>query len=284
MSSDLPPFGSGRLPGSAPRADVLDAVVRDGRRRLRRSGALSGSAVLVAGILAGASLVAGGKHDALEVVPASPGPVPSADGAAGPVPPGRGASSLPGAGLVSPSSAPRSRAPGAIATRGPGGAAPPRVVHVTPYRESPDVEYGAESCPVDRVLTEGSPPGTQLCLTAGKNGRTVRSGDTFLIEVDLCNALSSANAARLTYATGREHDVSLERDGSVPWSWSRHHTFPQGAHSRQLERGTCLAWKTPWDTRDDSGRLVQPGTYDVVMSVDVNGETESLGMSLDVTP
>jgi hypothetical protein len=119
----------------------------------------------------------------------------------------------------------------------------------------------------------------------GKQGDAsgVKRGGTYRVELDLCNALSSDNEADLTFASGQEHDLSAGRQGDVDWTWSRQHTFPQGAHSRQLERGTCLSWMTVWNTRDDAGRLVEPGRYDIVASVRFNGRTESLRFTIEVT-
>ena len=112
---------------------------------------------------------------------------------------------------------------------------------------------------------------------------TVKSGGTFVAELELCNMLSSANVATVSYAGGREHDLSFGREGDADWTWSRHHSFPQGSHSRQIQRGDCLSWTTTWDTRDDRGRLVPPGTYDISQSAEVNGRTQSIDYTIEVT-
>lgn len=288
MSRDLPPLGTHRRPGSPPRPEVLEAVVREGRRRGRRSAAVTGGALAaVAAVVLGVGLLGSGSDDALVVVPASPlpgaSPVPSPAG--GPPPPGPAAPpqlSPVLRGSPSPDAAPALSLP--RATRQAAPAAPvvatPRVVR--PYREAPERRPYSDLC-MGRSFQQQE---HRMCLEGAVTSQT-RSGTPVDLEVSLCSSLANRRSYELSFRTGREHEVQARPAGTADdhlWTWSRGYTFPEGAHSRTLEAGWCLRWLTTWDTRDDAGRLVPPGDYLLDVGVEVDGRLRELTLRIQVTP
>jgi hypothetical protein len=117
------------------------------------------------------------------------------------------------------------------------------------------------------------------------SGLTVASGASTTISITLCNALSSPGDFAMSFAHGREHDVFVHpaRSADDLWTWSLHHDFPEGAHRRSVPTGRCLEWRTTWDTRDDAGRRVRPGDYDVEGHLEINGRTQRVHYQLTVT-
>jgi hypothetical protein len=298
---DPAPFGFPKRPGSAPPPHGLQEAVAAGRRRLRRSALWSAGTVLsVVGIVAGATLVDGTGNDAQILVPASPVPGPEVSGtpsskAAQSVSPTAGstpARQRPGAGASADPAEPATGTdpePGTGAAGDPaqveGGGAPAAVPGTsdrrTPHREEPSTITTYGRC-LNTGLADGA-DADDLCVQDYSASRQVRAGAETQLQVDLCASVRRSRAATLEFSTGREHDVTLLRQGSPLWTWSRAHTFPAGGHTRRLRAGNCLTWVTTWNTRDDAGRLVPPGTYTVVSSVEVNGETRSVEMEIEVT-
>lgn len=286
--TELPPLGQPRLPGGEPQPGVLDAVLRRGRARLRRSVLTSTGAVLAmtAGVL-GATVLDGTDDGALVVIPASPSPGPGASpGATGlPLPsatsqaPQPSTSTGAGGGLgVAPT------APGQSSRPASGGGATPRPKPrpVRPYRENPSRTANATSCDVNDVIT-GTPPGTRVCAMATA-AASVRSGEQVTAELSLCNSISSDRAYVVEFPSGREHDLQVLQGQFVEWTWSRAYTFPEGPHTRDLPPGYCLEWLTTWDTRDDAGHLVAPGPYYLEPTIELTGDQRRFSIRVEVTP
>ena len=286
---DLPPLGLPRLPGSPPRSDVLDEVVRRGRQRLVRAAA--GTTTVVALIVAGAlgsSLLGTDGGGSVVLVPASPEPdgevsEPTTEASAPPdlVP----ATPSPGSLAHAMSPEPAEVAPGGTQSAGPR----PRIVSPSPrpgarpYREQPTTTAGSMSCDVAEVIA-GTPPGTRVCAMASASRTTTPVGGYVDVEALLCNSLSSDRAYVAEFRSGREHDLRASYGEFSVWTWSRAFTFPQGAHERPIDPGYCLSWTTRWDTRDDEGRLVDPGIYYLDATIEVADGTRQFTIRVNVTP
>jgi hypothetical protein len=252
---------------------------------------------MVSVLAVGAAVLGGATDDALMVVPASPGPLQTRSLV--PLPPG----------LVPPLDArPGGSAPRAVATPGsalrypgeqqPGAGAPapeagqtgrpaaePRQVGppaTRPYTEAPESDSYPEFCVSGRMIDVD---GYRLCATT-ESQNSVRSGEVLNVHLSLCSSRVNTQRYTMAFASGREHDVQVRRAGTADdfvWTWSRRHSFPQGPHERALDPGYCLGWRTAWDTRDDSGRLVPPGAYAVDASVELNGRTGVWSVPVTVT-
>ena len=288
MSGDSAPFGFPKRPGSPLPPDGLEAVVRVGRRRLRRSALWSAGAVLsVVGVVAGATLVGPGGNDALVLVPASPLPGVESSRSPAPAPVG-GASPTPGPTATkgsregtAPPFAEGGRDGEPVRATAPPGEVPRVDDRRTPYRESPSTITVYGGCLYNGV-SDGSSP-QDLCVQDYGGSQSVRSGAAIEVQIDVCTSLRRQGEASLEFVGGQEHDVTVRGEDGALWTWSRRHTFPEGEHSRRIPPGECMTWGTAWDTRDDAGRLVDPGTYTVVQSVEVNGTVRTIEMEVEVT-
>ena len=284
--SDLPPLGVPRRPGSAPRQEVLDAVVRAGRRKLQRAalGGASAIALIAAGILGGGLL--GGEGGSVVLVPATPEPdgglPPTAAGTAPPALVSASPSPVVSGHAMSP--APdrvnSSGAPTAGASRAPEPTPSPRP-GAKPYRESPGRTTNS-TCHVEDAIA-GTPNGTFVCAIATASRTSVPSGEFVDVELELCNSIASDKAYIAEFPTGREHDVSAEYGDDPVWTWSRAYTFPEDHHVRYIDPGWCLSWVTRWDTRDDERRLVEPGLYYLEASIEISEGARRFSIRVDVT-
>ena len=287
MTDELPPLHVTRRPGSAPRPEVLAAVVHEGRRRVRRSALWSaGTALAVIGVF---TLGFGsGGNEALVLIPASPAPGVVRTPTIAP-PPQPSPSRPPSAGVAV--GAPASAVPlgpptgPAVADARPTATPVPTPARRLPaYRESPVASGSADLC--RGAILRDTPPGYRVCAeSSSSSGAEVTSGSTVTFNLDLCNSTTSPGDFALSFAGGREHDVVIRSIATTDdlWTWSLHHEFPQGRHTQSVPRGSCLSWRTPWDTRDDTGKPVPAGEYDVVSSVEVNGRTQTVHYRLTVT-
>ena len=282
MSNHLPPA---RRPAAAAPPGVLDDVVRDGRRRRRHAVAAVGAAALaVVATASGATLLGAARHDALVGVPAaSSAPTPAPGGTTAPT-----------AAPPIPIGALATQTPRPAPTMSPAPGIPPTAWHPTAspaaesaprrrgsYREAPVSSVDTSACNGGYIVGY-SQPGQDLCGSAQTSGQ-VRSGGTLSVEHDLCNSLASSGAVTLHYSSGQEHDLAIRAGSRTAWTWSRVLSFPQGAHNLTLDRGHCLAWTTVWDTRGDDGRLLPPGGYTVVSTVEINGKPDAVSLAIEVT-
>ena len=288
--SELPPLGVPRRPGSAPRQEVLEEVVRQGRQRLARAaiGVTSVIALIAAGIVGG-SLLGNDGGGSVVLVPASPEPdddltAPTAEGSSPPELVEATPSPVTTAYAMSPEpvvtgGATSSVSPGSLPGRS---TAKPRA-GARPYRENPAKTTSSPNCEVAEVIA-GTPPGTQVCAMATANRTNTPSGGFVEVTAELCNSLSSSRAYVAEFPGGREHDLRASY-GDIPvWTWSRAHTFPEGEHTRAIDPGYCLSWVTRWDTRDDEGQLVDPGIYYLDATIEIADGTRQFTIRVDVTP
>jgi hypothetical protein len=297
--SELPELGRGRLPGAAPHPEVLQAIVQQGRRRLRRAALGGGGAlVTVVGLVLGTALLGAGTDDALVVVPASPLP----GGSASPSPtaaPEPGDEREPEAGTGgAPSLRPEPQLqpqPGAQRGGPPdqpsvGAAAPfpqPDGGRTSPkalpaYREEPGRGRNGDACLGSRL--DDAAPGYSLCLTSRTRANVTRDVPV-TSELELCSSLRNPGTLRLSFPSGREHDQRVRRARDADdylWTWSRHYRFPEGAHQRELPAGDCLSWRTTWNTRDDAGALLPTGEYVVDSGVLINGSYREVSQPIRV--
>jgi hypothetical protein len=142
------------------------------------------------------------------------------------------------------------------------------------HREQPERVPYADLCQGSAVTW--APEGYRMCMRV-RMPTSVPQGTPVDIELDLCSSIASRGTLRLSFRNGREHDIQVRRKDepdSYLWTWSAHHRFPQGPHQLDLEAGYCLRWVTPWDTRDDGGRLLAPGEYAVEGAVAAEGATQ----------
>jgi hypothetical protein len=258
-----------------------DALHRSRRRRHRRRVAAASASGGVLTLVAGLALVASPvSPDSLrQPEPFGPAVQPTADRdggqSASPVAssrPGNRVSPVPGARAASPALA-QPPTSGALSTSPPS-------QQVGPPQPAPPISGTA-------VLTSTTYRSTTPCAdTSGRAtaGWCLQPGEAFEgvsgepadLAVSLCR-LPGFPAARATFPSSAEAGFALHREqgGGGVWEHARQHPGRPERHSRAVEPGTCLTWTATWWNRDDAGRDVPPGGYELRLSVlaeDVGGQ------------
>lgn len=273
-----------RIPGSTPDAARLQAVVHEGRKRRRRATRLVGTTALAGAAVAGVLSLSGGTAtDTLR--PADNPTASSTPQPAGPTPTPLPAT--PSATLPLPAGSPTpTPAPAGSASPGPQASAVPVATRkdataagATPYTETPTDRSDPANCGGGVVI--GAPQGYTLCGNVSSDG-SVRSGESLLVSVEVCNSATSVGDYTLRYETGQEHEVAVKAGRDTLWTWSRSLRFPQGPHERVLRLGHCLTWDTTWDTTDDAGRAVPRGAYTITATL-LGADTQSFDVNVSVT-
>lgn len=89
------------------------------------------------------------------------------------------------------------------------------------------------------------------------------------LSVSLCR-ISGFAAGTASFPSTAEAGYELETSGQTRRTLWRHATQHPGEpqrHSRTVEPGTCLTWTTVWWNRDDDGRDLAVGRYQLRFAV-----------------
>jgi hypothetical protein len=245
----------------------LDRALREARRRRwRTAGVGSGSAMALA--LVAAALVAQTGTQSLTQLPDTEIPavvgideshetapverpntvLPAQVTGEGPSPadPGSSASAEPGLGGAT--------APATTGSTGSGtGPATPDDATST-YRAGPlTSQQGIITVGLCGVDSESSP--AQMCP------QTTASTDQGVTTLDGQICSTQAETESLHFASHREVDFAISRDGRVVWRWSTWHPDRARPHTQPIQPGTCNSWTFGWTQVDSAGTRVPAGTY-----------------------
>jgi hypothetical protein len=261
---DLLPPGQGLMPAPRPPAGLGDVLVRAGRRRRRQqAGVLATGAVACAAILA-FTMASGGAVDSLretpatqtgqDVLPMQPSRVSGPDDTTPATVDGS-------TGAVSGSTAQGTGAQRAAAQARQDKA---RAAVAAQHNSS-----GGEIGPPHAVIPYDASRG------CGANGPTVVMGwcsyydgattGTAGQQVELAEALCRVpgqGTGTLESDNGQQADFSVfTKDNYSKWTWSKGHHFSKQRTTIQVPAGSCVRWAVVWSVRDDSGRPLARGAY-----------------------
>jgi hypothetical protein len=249
-----------RLPRHAPPHGGLAEVTARARRRQRRAaaggaGALALSAVVLIA-LGGTAGTDSLRQTDIGVAGTSPRPATSATGGA------PFASARPAVPAATPHPgrpAATTDAGGSTAGGSPAPAAARQAASQAMRRAYSHDPVGGTVCG-GIVSDPAASDGQKLC--GGVDAATATRGYADFA-VTGCLDRAATNDATLTFASDREADVALYRDGKRVWLWSAGRTFRRRAHSLPLTAGDCYTWTTSWRTTDAAGRALPRGDYEV---------------------
>lgn len=256
-----------------------DAVARSRRRRTRRhavTASASGTVLAVAAfaVFAGQSatpdslqqqqLLGPAGAPTAEPVPATtPSDRAGSDQAAGP-PPDRSPGNPP---PTAAPDGPDAAEPTEEATQPRAGAAP-----------APRAEADAAISTPARLTTTAYEPNAPCADTTGRaaSGWCVqtdppRSGITGRpvdLALSLCRLPAFGPAAASFPSTAEAGYALDERSGGATlWDHAQQHPSRPGRHDRQVQPGQCLTWTVTWTNRNDQGQPINPGSYELRLSV-----------------
>ncbi|MDT7550840.1 MAG: Intracellular proteinase inhibitor [Actinomycetota bacterium] len=275
---DLLPRGHTMMRAPAPPAGLGDVLMRAGRRRRRQqAGAVATGAAACLAVLA-FTMAGGGAVDSLRETPATPT--------------GHG---------VAPAQTPRVPGPEAAVPAGVDGAVGPVA---GPALDGTGAQRAAAQSRQDKARAaaaaqhnspggEVGPPHTVVPYDAsrgcGANGPTVVMGwcsyydgattGTAGQRVDLAEALCRVpgqGTGTLESDNGQQADFSVfTKDNYSMWTWSKGHRFSKQRTTIQVPAGSCVRWAVVWSVRDDAGRPLARGAYqlDAASSMGPPGDT-----------
>lgn len=217
------------------RPPSLESIRRRVRRRqLRRQGMLGGSAGLVAvlAVLALVTMPESGDGDGSDLATArTPGTGETATMSRTPSP-------MSGQALGGATAAPEE---GTDAAQAPGTA------------ESSDGETDAAS----------SRPGVEVLeATVDAPDEPVPPGEEARFTLRVCNPTDEP--VEVFFDDAQRYDFLVSRGEERVWTWSAGQVFAQVASSERWAPDACRTWTESWSGRDDDGRPVTPGRYEVV--------------------
>jgi hypothetical protein len=262
---DLRPPGHGLLPAPRPPAGLGDGLLRAGRRRRRQqAGVLATGAAACAAVLA-FTMASGGAVDSLRETPATQtgqGVLPmqpprvSAPDDAGPAITDGSAGSVSG-----------TTAQGTGAQRAAAQARQDKARAAVAARQK--TSAAGEVGPPHEVIPYDASRG------CGANGPTVVMGwcsyydgattGTAGQRVGLAEALCRVpgqGTGTLESDNGQQAEFSVfTKDNYSKWTWSKRHHFSKQRTMIQVPAGSCVRWAVVWGVRDDAGRPLAPGAY-----------------------
>ena len=293
-------FRNVRTPVFVPTEDGAAAVVRAARRRRLRQASVGVATTLV--VLGGSigytmSNQASGNTDRLDVtnggqhhrpaservlVPTRAGhPIPAASAHS---------SSHPNPGLPAPPSSVGAVGGGTaqppVVTRPrPSPASPPATHWRAPHRVSPITHSSGRIRATDVCRDDATDAGSGWCVRYTGPASAVR-GNNVTLSGEVCR-LTAFSAATIRFSTTREIDLEVNdtSNGADVKLWKA----GEGVHYRSPGRsvtvspGSCLVWRSAWDTRDERGFVVPPGDYNVGFSIASNLFLSGIGTSITVT-
>lgn len=84
------------------------------------------------------------------------------------------------------------------------------------------------------------------------------------VDVSLTVRNTGTTAVMWSFATAQRFDAVLyDGDCREIWRWSRGRMFAQALGTLTVEPGGIVTYRIRWDQRDENGRQVRPGAYEV---------------------
>lgn len=138
---------------------------------------------------------------------------------------------------------------------------------------APEGETDASS-PAETRGSDGSAAGTGADRASSREGaealeatvdapdEPVPPGEEARFTLRVCNP--SDEDVDVAFDDAQRYDFLVSQGEERVWTWSSGRAFAQVASSERWDAGACRTWTEAWSGRDDDGRPVSPGRYEVV--------------------
>lgn len=87
---------------------------------------------------------------------------------------------------------------------------------------------------------------------------------------------------QLDFSSSQKYDFIATRKGREIWRWSGGKLFAMMMSQIVLKPGESLHYTEPWDQRDNEGKLVPPGRYEIVGVLKTSPEVVSEPVAVDI--
>ena len=124
-------------------------------------------------------------------------------------------------------------------------------------------------------------PGSPVAVTVATDKAIYRPGEPVRFTLTVTN--TGAAPVTVTRSSGQRYDfIVRSADGAEVWRWSRGRFFTQALEEETIGPGRSLTFAETWDQRDNDGRQVPPGAYQVVAVYTTVPPLESAGVSFTI--
>jgi len=152
------------------------------------------------------------------------------------------------------------------------------------------IQIGEQSGAVEStetVIQENDPSASRLIdgfrYTITTDRRNYSRGEPVrlrLVKINITGAPISLN-----YRTSQRFDFVAFREGEEIWRWSDNQAFSRAVNRIIIQPGGNQTFNAVWDQRDNTGRLVRPGTatirgYNVAREL----QNRSVSITINITP
>jgi hypothetical protein len=252
-----------------------DAVRRGRRVRRRRTGGSTGAALVLAGVIAYASIGTPANTDGLRPTKqtprqeetqapygesASPTPEPTAEPSPSATP------DAPPSGTAAPAGP--TQAPGTLAPADPD---PTASARPTREQKPPRTRTYAKRQPIQELEpmpgggdTGCIADGPKWCAIVGEYGSTIELPRVYEFSYKLCRS-PSAGPGVVTFDRFQEVEFKARHVGTndTVWTYSAGQPVGQPDEPTEIPAGYCVEWTTKWDGYDDFGHHPPGGTYEI---------------------
>ena len=126
-----------------------------------------------------------------------------------------------------------------------------------------------------------APPRSPLAVSVATDKAIYRPGEPVRFTLTVTN--TGATPATVMRSSGQRYDfIVRSSDGGEVWRWSRGRFFTQALEEDTIAPGRSLTFVETWDQRDNDGRPVPPGAYQVVAVYTTAPRLETAGVSFTI--